>query len=358
MSTELAIPRDMKVALEDRRDEIAGALPEWITPDRFIITTLMAISKNPKLQDCTLQSVYLSILECARIGLFPDGKEAALIPFGKNAELMPMVQGIIRLILRSPGVTKVETRVVHDGDKFAFRYGINPDIDHVPAFGDTKSRSITHAYAIAWRQGTEPTLEVMAVDQIEQARASSRAPNSSAWTQWYGEMARKVVLKRLAKYLDLSPEASRAIEIDHAVTGDPWMEGSVDGVSPDYRNLLVKNQTEAGLARMKDKIEKESELPPEPEPEVIEETEGEGETEKARTKVQRSYPIYMMKTLIDQELADHEKHAVNILNLFPDLALNTSGAKVVELVKIYRQRRKELDEIEAAAVAWNEWKDE
>jgi recombination protein RecT len=350
MSTELAIPKDMKVALEERRDEIAGALPEWITPDRFIITTLMAISRNPKLQECSLQSVYLSILECARIGLFPDGKEAALIPFGKNAELMPMVQGIIRLILRSPGVTKVETRVVHDGDKFAFRYGINPDIDHVPAFGETNTRPITHAYAIAWRQGTEPTLEVMDVDQIEQARASSRAKNSSAWTQWYGEMARKVVLKRLAKYLDLSPEASRAIELDHAITGDPNIDGSVDGVSPDYRNLLVKNQTEAGLDRLKDKIETEDELPPEPE--VIEETE----TPAAR--VQRSYPIYMIKVLIDQELADHENHAVNILNLFPDLALNTSGAKVVDLVKIYRQRRKELDEVEAAAVAWNEWKED
>jgi hypothetical protein len=75
----------------------------------------------------------------------------------------------------------------------------------------------------------------------------------------------------------------------------------------------------------------------------------------------KAYPAYMIKILVDQELANHEKHAVNILNLFPELPRNTSGARVVDLVKIYQARKADTgkdDEfamLEAAEIAWSEW---
>jgi hypothetical protein len=106
-----------------------------------------------------------------------------------------------------------------------------------------------------WRQGAGTTFEVVTREEIEQVRGSSRAPDSPAWRNWYGEMCRKVVLKRLAKYADLSPEATRAIELDHVISGsEPWGSDYVEGPSEEFRNQLVKNQTEAGIARLKDKM--------------------------------------------------------------------------------------------------------
>ena len=69
----------------------------------------------------------------------------------------------------------------------------------------------------------------------------------------------------------------------------------------------------------------------------------------------KAWPAYMVKQLIDQEIVDEPKHAVNILNLFPELPRNTSAAKTVELVEIYKARRDELEPEEAAEVAWKEW---
>ena len=328
MTTALAIPAQMRTTLEERRHEIADALPEWVTADRFIITTLTAIGKNPALQKCTQSSMYLSIIECARIGLYPDNKEAALVPFGKEAVLIPMIQGIIRLMLRSPGVLKVEARVVYEGDNFRFVYGLKPDLIHQPPSkgSDTKAH-VTHAYAIGWRQGTEPTFEVMTIDELELVRSLSKAANSPAYKNYVGEMYRKIVLKRLSKYFDLSPEANRAIALDHLVVGDPTISGSLDGPSEEYQNLVVRTQTIERLENLKETlIEENGDDEPSPENEKKEESDLEPEPgEPVRLENQWEKPI--LKFLIDNELVGGEDKTVRqhrlvtILNHSPFTAI-------------------------------------
>ncbi len=372
MTTALAIPAQMRTTLEERRHEITDALPEWVTADRFIITTLMAIGKNPDLQRCTQASMYLSIIECARIGLYPDNKEAALVPFGKEAVLIPMIQGIIRLMLRSPGVLKVEARVVYEGDDFQFEYGLKPNLIHrLPTKGSDTKAPVTHAYAIGWRQGTDPTFEVMTIDELELVRSFSKAPNSPAYKIHPGEMYRKIVLKRLSKYFDLSPEANRAIELDHLMIGDSTISGSLDGPSEEYRNMFVKTQTAAKLDALKDELIEENgddeppweeDLEPEyvPSPDVKSDKTSDvifGEAEKNINPTGKAYPGYMIDGLIKAELAENPYNATAILNQFPDLARNTKKAEVVRLITIYRARRgEELSPPEAASIAWEEWK--
>lgn len=243
---------DLQDFLESRKDKLNDALAGAMDIERFLKVALIAATKNPDLRSSSKESLYLAIMESASVGLQPDNREAALIKYGDHAEFMPMVKGIINLMLRSPGVTKVEARAVYDGDEFGYWYGLHPDLKHIPS-GQT-SEKVTHAYAVVWRQGTEPTFEVVTREEIEAARHSSRAPDSPAWRNWYAEMSRKVALKRLSKYIDLSPEASRAIEIDHAVTGSPDIEGGYVGPSPEYRRQLVKTQTEERLSGLKERI--------------------------------------------------------------------------------------------------------
>ena len=98
----------------------------------------------------------------------------------------------------------------------------------------------------------------MTIEELELVRSFSKAANSPAYKNYKGEMYRKIVVKRMSKYFDLSPEANRAIALDHLVIGDPTISGSLDGPSEDYRNLIVKTQTVAGLDALKDKLHEEN----------------------------------------------------------------------------------------------------
>jgi len=273
MSDKQIVAKEAGPLLEQKRQEIIKMLPQWVDPDRFMLTAVMAVSKNPDLQLCTPDSFILSVLEAARIGLMVDGKEAAIIRYKNRAELMPMVQGLIRLTLRSPGVTKVEARAVYSGDFFEYEYGLTPRLEHRPG-PRHEGEIVTHAYAIVWRQGAEPTFEVVTREEIELARLTSRAPDSPAWKNWYGEMARKVALKRLAKYVDLSPEASRAIELDHFITGDPSMDTAIGAVSDAYENEITKARTRERIEHLKQVLDDEIlDLDTDSEPEVEREPE-------------------------------------------------------------------------------------
>jgi len=295
---------------------------------------LLAVTKNKALWECSKESVFLAIMESARVGLQIDNKEAALIPYGGHAEFMPMVQGIIRLMLRSPGLTKVEARVVREGDQFEYRYGLDPQLEHKPIGGS--DRPITHAYAVMWRQGAGTTFEVVTREEVEQVRGSSRAPDSPAWRNWYGEMSRKVVLKRLAKYADLSPEATRAIELDHVITGsEPLGSEYVEGPSEEFRNQLVKNQTEAGIARLKDKMAG-SEAPP---------TETE---EPAPLAVTKTWPSAYVSELVAQGLAESAPDAVAVLELSP-FQPEDPLQNIVRWAGIYRARLRDGFESDVAA---------
>lgn len=250
-----ALPKRMRTELEIRKEDLESILPEWMTYKRFVNMSLMAVARTPALANCDFSSIYLSLMECARLGLYPDGRQAAIVPYKGKATLLPMVQGIIELMLRAPKVAKVESRVVYAGDYFEYAYGLKSHLDHVPSPDGTDGREIIASYAIIFWEHTDPTFEVVNRDELDKARQSSAAPNSPAWVIWEGEQCRKVATKRASKYVDLTPEAQLLIEWDHAIYGDPAMEGSVEGPTKEYQSLHVKVETEQNLEDLKERME-------------------------------------------------------------------------------------------------------
>lgn len=261
---ELALPSALKTDLETRSDEIAALLPSFMDAERFVRIALVAVTRNPGIQQCTRPSVLLSIMEAGRLGLMPDGKEAAIVPYrrkdgAKEATLLPMVQGFVNLIYRSSDRVKhVMARVVREGDEFDFRLGLNADLVHKP-LGDDR-RPITHSYAYVKFSDAEPLFEVMDIETLEQIRLSSSNPDGDVWKPepqgWKGEMCRKSALKRLSKWLDLAPEVSRLIQFDNVAYGseDQWDHGVPDGPSPEYERHLLKARTEDGLDDLAQRI--------------------------------------------------------------------------------------------------------
>ena len=59
-----------------------------ITPAQFERVALNALATNPALANCTPQSLDLAVLRCAEIGLLPDGRQAAIIPYKTTATLI------------------------------------------------------------------------------------------------------------------------------------------------------------------------------------------------------------------------------------------------------------------------------
>lgn len=204
--------------LEGRREEFERALVGRVDPGLFIQMVAQAFLGDPKLQRCSFLSLYVGAMEAATLGLRIDGEEGTLIPYRDkdtgtvDAQFQPGYQGYVRLMLRA-GAKKVESRIVKSGDDFSYGYGLEPWLRHTPAFSEDQGET-THAYGIVWLPDGEKQFEVMDLAELEKVRKTSKAPNSPAWRSWTDQMYRKAPLRRLRKFVELSPEASAAFRKD------------------------------------------------------------------------------------------------------------------------------------------------
>lgn len=206
------------------KKQILTALPKHLTADRFARIAMTEVRKNPKLGECDPMSFLGAVIQCAQLGLEPGSGlgHAYLIPFWNSrakvseVQFIPGYRGLIDLARRSGQIESITARVVHANDQFRYQYGDDERIEHMPYEGaDEDAGPITHVYAIARLKGGGIQREVMTRTQIERTRGRSKN-NNPVWDTDFDEMARKTVVRRICKYLPLSPEMARAIEADDA----------------------------------------------------------------------------------------------------------------------------------------------
>ena len=192
-----------------RRAEIARALPEDINADRFERMTQTAIIRNPELLKADRASLWLALLGAAQAGLVPDGKQAAIVVYGKTATLIPMIGGV-RDILADFGWT-LQTSVIYANDDFAADLGSQRIVHNAVRPGGDRG-DIDGAYAQAFHRDGRRMVEVMSVTDINYVRdKSSRAAQNGPWKDWWTRMAEKTVGHRLAKKLSLDQKDKERI---------------------------------------------------------------------------------------------------------------------------------------------------
>jgi recombination protein RecT len=202
------------------KPQIQMALPKNMTADRMLRIAMTTIQKTPKLIECDPKSLIGAIIEASQLGLEPDGilGQAYLIPFKNNrkntfeAQLMIGYKGLIVLARNSGQVSSISSHVVYEEDHFEFAFGLNEKCQHVPAKGDRGKAE--YVYAVAILKDGGHAFEVMSVKEIEKIRQGSKAANDGPWSTHWDEMARKTVIRRLAKFLPLSPEFQKAAALD------------------------------------------------------------------------------------------------------------------------------------------------
>ncbi len=207
--------------LESMKGRMQSVLPKHITAERMMRVALVAASKNPKLYDCTKESVAKAMMDASELGLEPGGARqlAALIPYKTECQFQPMYKGLIELALRDGRVVSIEADVVHEKDHFKDRRGTNALLEHEPYLGADAGKTIA-AYAIATLANgmkqwvTVPRREL---DQIQNSSKDKRP--DSAWRLWPDPMRCKTAIKRLCKFIPCSPELAKAIALDNANDG-------------------------------------------------------------------------------------------------------------------------------------------
>lgn len=218
MSTTTQIATKQKTTtvetlLEAGKDQIQRVLPAVVQSDRFIRVALTEIRKSRQLQACNPVSICASVMQAAQLGLEFGSTlgHVYLIPYKDEATLQVGYRGLMHLARRSGAVKSFESRLVYDGDIFKVTYGTNPAIEHDPQF---KTSTITHIYAVATLNDGTKMFEVMTKEQIDEHRAKYAQRNAATWDKAYEEMARKTVVKRLIKYLPITPEVADALELE------------------------------------------------------------------------------------------------------------------------------------------------
>jgi len=217
---------------------IKSMLPAIIKPERFAAVALTSLSRNPALLECTPVSLIRCMLQAATVGLELDNQlgHAYLVPFRDRkagtteCTLILGYRGLVQLLHRSNAVSAVYTQVVREGDAFDFELGLEPKLVHRPV--NDPDQPMMHAYAILYMKDGAKLFDVMSRAEVEKVRARSRASASGPWVTDFVEMAKKTVLRRLAKLAPMSVEDQRLVTADElADAGRAQQE--VFGLMPD-----------------------------------------------------------------------------------------------------------------------------
>jgi recombination protein RecT len=264
---------------EAMKQEIKMVLPPHISVDRFVRTTMTAVSRNPDLADpskCERKSLFQAALQAAQDGLMLDGREAAIGTFSGKAQYMPMVGGILKKIRNSGELSHIDAFVVFHSDTWEYwidekgkHFEFKPDetIDRL-AEGNPPT-NVKMVVAVATTKDGSVHVMPMTVAQVEKARKVSRAAQGAAWKNWWDGMAEKTALKKLSKRLPMSSDVEEFLaRMDEQETDFTRMDAAPDPESEPPQTSRMAAAVAATQADEAKPVEAEV-VEPEPEPETV-----------------------------------------------------------------------------------------
>lgn len=206
------------------REQFAMALPKHLSPERFCRVAITALSRMPKLAECTQESFFRCLLDLSAFGLEPDGRRAHLIPYKDQCTLVIDWKGLAELAMRSGIIAKLHADIVCENDVFAYDMGEikTHSIDYRRPRGEMYA-----AYAMAVTKDGPVFVAVLNKDEIDAImkrsqgyKAAIQYHKSHPWLTDYNEMAKKTAFRRLAKWLPLSAEFRDALDKDDDLEKD------------------------------------------------------------------------------------------------------------------------------------------
>ena len=220
----------------------AAALPKGFNSLRFKQNALTVLNDldvtKMKGQEFNLAKC---IMKGAYLGLDFFNKECYVITYGGQPQFMTDYKGEEKLCKKysiNP-IKDIYAKLVREGDFFEESIEVGKQlINFKPIAFNTNP--IIGAFAVVYYMDGSMAYETMSKAEIEYIRDNfSKQKNGAAWTKSFGEMAKKTVLRRLCKHIEL--------DFDSIEQGKVWEETS----DMEFKNEPVESE--------KSEIEKELE---------------------------------------------------------------------------------------------------
>lgn len=229
---------------------ISEALPKskGMDAERLARITLTTLKTNPKLLECSIESLLGCVLTSAQLGLEPSVLgQCYFIPYKGTASFQIGYKGLIDLVCRKGEVVSIVAQEVREGDQFYYEYGRNETLKHIPAPNNQRGE-IEYFYAYANLKNGGFTFQVMHISDVEKIRDEHSISykfdkNNSIWGKHFVSMGLKSVIKRLIKYLPLSTETQSAVANDETVRKDITAEPII----LEAESFETENKIEIGV---------------------------------------------------------------------------------------------------------------
>lgn len=250
----------IKKELADNFPAIKSLVPKHMTPERLARIALTAISRTPKLAECTPASIVGAVMNCATLGLEPNLiGHAYLVPYWNSKSKIMECQfqigykGQIDLIRRTGDVSKIYAETVYENDLFVYIKGEDKRMIHIPfdmlhllenympntngdfmelmmseAIAEIKSRNpkdqgkaVRYYSAYRLKDGSFD-FTTMTADQcfMHANKFSSSKKDGNLvgpWKDHFDSMAKKTCIKEMAKYMPISIEVQEKLALDETV---------------------------------------------------------------------------------------------------------------------------------------------
>ena len=199
--------------LDSSLDRQVAALPKNFNKQRFLQNCMTVLQDGTAdFSNCDAKTVVRTLMKGAFLNLDFFNGECYAIPYGNKVQFQTDYKGEIKLakMYATNPIKDIYAKLVREGDEFTEEIinGQQTVSFRPKAFSDGE---IIGAFAVCLYKDGSMIYDTMSKTEIDHTRnAFSKAANSKAWKESYGEMAKKTVLRRLCKLIDLNFETIEA----------------------------------------------------------------------------------------------------------------------------------------------------
>lgn len=163
----------------------------------------------------TKTSLRAAVYKSASYGLLL-GEDCYLIKYGPEIQCVPKYTGLLKIVRRGKVYGAITVAPVYENDRFVYKAGSNPYLEHEPEFGERGKLRLV--YLMAHHKDASagpPVIVTMHLEDVEKRRQASIAKNNGketpSWRQWYDEMALKCVVHYAVKrgMIEMTTEVQR-----------------------------------------------------------------------------------------------------------------------------------------------------
>lgn len=224
---------------------------------KFLSAVRADVQRNPKLLECTPESIVNSYMQMAQLGFMPStiSGEGYVLPYNNSkkvgnqyisvmeAQFQPGYQGFVTLFYTA-GVEKIMGEIIRKNDKFSY---VNAELSHeIDLLLSSKERGeAVGAYIKVVFRGETMVRFMNAKDILAHGKRFSKSYSPDGkYSPWNPDndpelnMWKKTVLKQMAKLLPKNEIINQAIDLDNR---DSILSDRLESAKEESENLSMGN---------------------------------------------------------------------------------------------------------------------